>query len=310
MVVRSAVAACVLLFMCVVMTVLARRLRGVSPARLAVNMLFPFSQLLIVAFLLYYAIAYELVWWMFGLIVAVGLLCGPIDLKLFGALRESEQRELSRERVRLLEEQLKAQEEYLHRLSSDIEEARRIREGVADELAAVDELLDRKEAELASQGLMKAVGLMDSARKRHCGHQVVDALVSMKATACEENGIRLVLELALDDDVALPSVELCAVFSNLLDNAINACARVPEGERFVELKARVDAGYLVVRMENSCAPTTSVERRRAANPRRSGLPEHGWGLGILNTLANRHDGKLETAQEEGVFTTAVILKVG
>ena len=308
MIAKSVAAACVLLFMCAVMVVLARRLRGISPARLAVNLLFPFSQLCIVAFLFYYAVAFELPTWMFALVVVVGVVCGPVDLVLFRALRESEERELSRERVRLLEEQLAAQEEYLQRLAADIEEARRIREGVARELASVDDLLDRREAEQASLGLMRAVDLMDSARKRYCGHQVVDALVSMKAAVCEGEGIRLELELALDDDVALSSVELCAVFSNLLDNAINACVQVPEGERFVKLRARMDAGYLVVRMENSCEPGV-VARRRASAPRGGGLPEHGWGLSILSALAERRDGTLEVSREGGLFVTTVILKV-
>ena len=287
MIVRMIIAVGVLLLMCAIMAVLARRLRGVPPTRLLINLLFPFSQLCIVAFLFYYAIAYELPFWMFALVAVVGALCGPVDLVLFKALEESEKRELSRERVRLLEEQLQAQEQYLRRLSADIDEARRVREDVARELAAVDDLLQRQEAEQASRGLMKAVGIMDSSCKRSCE-----------------------LDLALADDVSLPSVELCAVFSNLLDNAVSACGKVPEGARFIKLKARVDAGYLAVRMENSCAPAEPGEARRA--PRRSRgdrLPEHGWGLNILKTLADRHDGTLETVQEDGVYRTTVLLKL-
>ena len=52
------------------------------------------------------------------------------------------------------------------------------------------------------------------------------------------------------------------------------------------------------------------EARRA--PRRSRgdrLPEHGWGLNILKTLADRHDGTLETVQEDGVHRTTVLLKL-
>ena len=309
MIPRIVFAVGVALFMCAVMAVLARRLRDVSLDRLLINLLFPFSQLCIVAFLLYCTIAYELPLWMFVAVVVVGLLCGPVDLVLFKALRESEGRELSRERVRLLEEQLKAQEDYLQRLSADIDEARRIREGVASELEDVGALLDRQEAEAASRGLLKAVDMMDAGRMRTCGHQVVDALVSMKAALCEEQGIHLTLELALSDDLALPSVELCAVFSNMLDNAIHACADVPADERFIELKAQVEAGYLAVHMENSCVPNASAARRSARRPRGARLPEHGWGLGILDTLATRHDGKLETAQEGSVFQTTAILKL-
>ncbi|WP_080800217.1 ATP-binding protein [Arabiibacter massiliensis] len=305
---RNAIAIGALLLMCAFMVMLARRLRGIAPARLLINLLFPFSQLCIAAFLLYYAIAYDLPLWMFVLIVAVSILCGPVDLVLFKMLGESEERELSRERVRLLEEQLHAQEDYLRRLSADIEEACRVREDVARELSAVEKLLDQREAEQASRGLMRAVGLMDATCKRTCEHRVVDALVSMKAAECDKNDIRLTLNLAVADDIGLSSVELCAVFSNMLDNAINACVKVPEGERFVELSARENTGYLVVHMKNSCVTSESVAHRA---PRRRGaaLPRHGWGLSILQSLADRHDGKLETAQAAGVFTTTVLLRV-
>ena len=93
MIVRMIIAVGVLLLMCAIMAVLARRLRGVPPTRLLINLLFPFSQLCIVAFLFYYAIAYELPFWMFALVAVVGALCGPVDLVLFKALEESEKRE-------------------------------------------------------------------------------------------------------------------------------------------------------------------------------------------------------------------------
>lgn len=310
MIAKNAVSACVVLFMCAVMVVLARGFRGISPGRLAINLLFPFSQLCIIVFLFYYTVVYELPTWVFLLVVVIGLLCGPVDLALFRALREAEERELSRERVRLLEEQLHAQEEYLERLSADVEEARRIREDVAGSLAEVDELLDRREAKQVSHELKHAMDSMDAARKRYCEHQVVDALVSMKAKACEEAGIRLTLDMALPEGVSLPSVELCAVFSNLLDNAIKACEAVPEGGRFIALEARVEAGYLVTRMENSCASAESSGRHRTAAKRGHGLSEHGWGLVILQSLAARHDGKLEASQAEDVFTTTLMLRVG
>ena len=67
---------------------------------------------------------------------------------------------------------------------------------------------------------------------------------------------------------------------------------------------------MVVRMENSCAPLGAGERRRSPRSRGGRLPEHGWGLSILKTLADRHDGKLETAQETDVYRTTMILKIG
>ena len=64
-----------------------------------------------------------------------------------------------------------------------------------------------------------------------------------------------------------------------------------------------------------CGWRTVARRLNLARPSRSApfardrLPEHGWGLNILKTLADRHDGTLETVQEDGVYRTTVLLKL-
>ena len=229
---------------------------------------------------------------MFAIVAVVGALCGPADLALFKALREAEERDASRERVRLLEEQVRSQEAYLDRLFADMGEARRVREAIAVELEAVDELLGKREAEGVSQGLMR----------------VVDALVSMKVDVCKDAGIETEVDVRLSDDVPFSSVELCAVFSNLFDNAIDACQKVPEERRFITLRARLDAGHLVVRMENGCVASTGGKKRPLRQ--RAGLAEHGWGLDILETMARRYEGSFQAQQRDGVFSTTVILRAG
>lgn len=305
---RMAVSVLVMLLLCGVTVVLARRFRDVPPARVLVNLLFPFSQICIVAFLLFYSLKYDLPDWMFAIVAVVGALCGPADLALFKALREAEERDASRERVRLLEEQVRSQEAYLDRLFADMGEARRVREAIAVELEAVDELLGKREAEGVSQGLMRVVGIMDATRKSFCSHRVVDALVSMKVDVCKDAGIETEVDVRLSDDVPFSSVELCAVFSNLFDNAIDACQKVPEERRFITLRARLDAGHLVVRMENGCVASTGGKKRPLRQ--RAGLAEHGWGLDILETMARRYEGSFQAQQRDGVFSTTVILKAG
>ena len=93
---RMAVSVLVMLLLCGVTVVLARRFRDVPPARVLVNLLFPFSQICIVAFLLFYSLKYDLPDWMFAIVAVVGALCGPADLALFKALREAEERDASR----------------------------------------------------------------------------------------------------------------------------------------------------------------------------------------------------------------------
>lgn len=156
-----------------------------------------------------------------------------------------------------------------------------------------------------------------------CQHPAVDALVEQKARAASDSGVRFRAEIDIPADIQLPGVELCAVFSNLLDNALNACAKLPAGQRRVETTARLWGMYLVIDMENGYLPPQ--ERGRAAGVPASGdvggpgdggaagpFPDlsvpHGWGQGIVREVARRRDGTFEAGQVDGVYRVRVILK--
>lgn len=308
--IRSIVAVVVLLIMGAFSAALARRRRDLPLLRRLINALFPLSQMCVVAFLFYYAIVDDLPLWVFSVTVAAGLACCPVDAVLFKALHEAEEKDLVKERVRLLEEQLAAQEGYRRRLESDMVEAHRIRSDLVAELEHIDECLERQETMQASEGLQRAVDLMGSSSYCYCEHRAVDALVTMKAKACEEAGVRATVLLDVPEDVPLSSVELCAVFSNLLDNALHACERLPEAERFVDLRSSVQGAYLVVDMRNSCMREDAVGARAKRGGRAGrGLAEHGWGLQIVQGVAERHGGTLLAERDGGEFRTTVMLGI-
>ena len=103
--------------------------------------------------------------------------------------------------------------------------------------------------------------------------------------------------LRVPAEVSISNSELCALVSNMLDNALNACEDVDPGKRFVVFKASVKGLYLVLDMCNSKSTSEGDEGRettrrgildriRFAEEQTSGgsLAEHGWGA-----VRRRHD---------------------
>ena len=86
--------------------------------------------------------------------------------------------------------------------------------------------------------------------------------------------------------VAIDDVDLCALFSNMLDNGINGAVKA-EGRRFVRLDASVRGAMLVVRVVNSCRPRSGESSGKQGEQGRQGrrgrrtVDSHGWGLDIL-----------------------------
>ena len=67
------------------------------------------------------------------------------------------------------------------------------------------------------------------------GNVMADALLSGKLAAAQAKGIALHVKAQIPKGLAMSDVELCALLGNLIDNAMEACEKLPENERFLRV---------------------------------------------------------------------------
>lgn len=126
--------------------------------------------------------------------------------------------------------------------------------------------------------------------------------------------------LRVPAEVSISNSELCALVSNMLDNALNACEDVDPGKRFVVFKASAKGSYLVLDMRNSKSTSKGDEGRetthrgifdriRFAEEQTSGgsLAEHGWGLSVVDTIVQRYDGAVSLERSKAGFRMSVMV---
>lgn len=280
------------------------------------SLLYPVSQLVMVAVSAVWIVRLQLpevYLWVVGLLA---LACIPVDIQLFREVRKTQEADILRERVRMLEEQERVQLAYREQIAADMEDIMALRREVAQEVdEAIERLREREEAD-AQKRLSRAVDIMGSTAYRLCEHRSADAVATMKAKACEEAGVRPLFSLEIPYDVDVPAVELCAVIANLADNGLAAALRAQEAgaEPFLSLRSRVRQGCLVIEARNSMAEadraTWDESAKRSRKRQRTWSDVHGWGLSIISGIAQRHDGSLECAVEDGEFRATVIMRVG
>lgn len=352
------IAICLTVYLLVIAVFCQRKLHGVVWWRRLLSLLFPTSQLCLVLFALGAAAAYAAPPAPVAVIAVVGIACGPVDMLLFQGLRDACFRAQAAEQVRELEDELTKQKFLRERSAHEGEEADRVGQRVREQLNAAEADLRERRAAEAGKNLDRAINAAGGSRARYCAHPAIDALVRLKLADARELGVRFVAQLNVLLDLALPSAEICAVFSNLIDNALTACRLVAPDQRYVSVAARIWGRYFVVDVENSCAsddsacdiPAPAVKSsgkdcslaasvagekpetassphranaRRAANgevpadaasasvPASPAVPNvhalHGWGRGIVNNIAERHDGQVSVQNERGRYHVRVIL---
>lgn len=158
---------------------------------------------------------------------------------------------------------------------------------------------DVMQAEYAFRGLLRQAGQAEEGS--FCGNALVNTVLEEKLRACETFHIRLDAKVRIPAGIAIGNYDLCSVFSNLLDNAIDACRAMPSGaaHRTVSVRADVRGDYLFIRVSNP-ARQEYIER--------PGKMGHGLGREIVGRIARACHGEYWTSAEDGVYTASVVLR--
>ena len=264
-------------------------------------LLFPISQALLLVYLMT-VLWREMDRTLAAQTVFVTLLCVASDFLLFQLLRSAASASSDAAKVRLLEEECARQDRCYAALADDYEKAVSMR-------AALNEARERFACLVAEERREDALRCADALSETHladvlpqCQNRVVASFLSHRMEEACEHGVRMTCTVEMPADIGIPDPELICLFGNLLDNAAEACANVPDAE--IALQVEYRAPYLCVRMDNT--------DRNDDRPRKKHISELERGLGfrILNQLADTYDGEFRAEKQGERFCTSVMLKGG
>lgn len=137
---------------------------------------------------------------------------------------------------------------------------------------------------------------------------LVNALLAGRLGPARERGIRVECAAAVPERLPIADSDLCILLTNLLDNAVEACERLPPGaDRFISLSLEVKRELLLITCVNSAPPRPEAGAPFATA--KADSESHGLGIPAMRRVAERCDGALELRQEGGVFTLRAALRV-
>ena len=173
-------------------------------------------------------------------------------------------------------EQLHAQQEETRALWHDIKKYLLAIQTDGAEGSAMRELQERVE---------------DVSRVVDVGNRVLDVILNAYLRQAEENQTRLTLDVQVPPELFVSTADLYVLFGNTLDNALDACAELPEEKRQICLVLRVQNDMLFYQIENPY----SVQKKSA---RRSG---HGYGLKNVQSCIKKYSGTVTISRENSTF---------
>lgn len=125
------------------------------------------------------------------------------------------------------------------------------------------------------------------------GNTVLDILLREKFSYAKQNQIKVSFDIHIPSDFHVEDMDLCVLFSNIMDNAITACAKEPCEKRFVSLTGKVRSNFLLVEAINTASKAHTIRP--------------GTGLANIQQIAEKYQGTMETEVDSGIFRISVLL---
>ena len=195
--------------------------------------------------------------------------------------------------LRSLEQATQAQKNYIAEAQRRYEQTKAFRHDIANHLSVLDGLLNSKKLDESKAYLQKLKMASTSLSFPYqTGNPVVDILLSEKLGLAKE--ITAEVTLLLPRPCGIDDFDLCVIFANALDNAINACQSA-KGTKLIRIHGERQGDFYMLAFENTCSDEP--------------LPPAGTGLSNIKSVAEKYHGATLTEKVGQRFSLNVLLNI-
>lgn len=184
-------------------------------------------------------------------------------------------------RTKQQETYLQSELEHFRQYMHAQEETRRFRHDIRNNLICMNEMASIGDSEKLSQYLKDLLKITDSLSFQYVtGDELLDSILNSKAQLMEQQKIRFELDGVLAGGLPWKPMDICAVFANALDNAIEACMQVPPENRNISIRIKSTTQFWLITIENSVAKAVDIQKiflKNGSYTSKSDTYSHGIG---------------------------------
>ena len=97
--------------------------------------------------------------------------------------------------------------------------------------------------------------------------------------------------------------DIGVLYGNLVDNAVEACSKVPEGQRFVKIENKYQSGILLLIITNS---KTGKKNKSLKTTKKDNI-RHGHGVQSVRKVVEKYNGTVSFTDKGDIFEVSAML---
>lgn len=141
------------------------------------------------------------------------------------------------------------------------------------------------------------------------GNKVLDTVLTSKSLYCDKHGITLtsVADGSLLEFMDI--MDICSIFGNALDNAIECELKIPDKEkRLIHVTVIQQRNFLMMRFENYYEGSLDVKEGRFATTKKE-KQFHGYGIKSIRYTVNKYGGAVDIDTKNNWFDLKILIPI-
>jgi len=135
--------------------------------------------------------------------------------------------------------------------------------------------------------------------KVYTGIKILDFILEQKRVVAQKSGIRYEIDTMLLTGIPTTEQETCALFGNLLDNAIEACCLVETEEKWIEIQINQSNQLLSIEVLNTFE-IPCIRKQGVFETIKEERSVHGYGIKSMRRIVDKHQGLITYEEKEKI----------
>lgn len=232
----------------------------------------------------------------FGLLFSTG-----IALYLYERL--SKQAEIEKQK-QIFEQQLISQSKHLEEILVTQEQFRKFRHDLSNHLIVINSMFEEN-------GCKDGIGYVNTMKSsisvsKHLidtGNVALDAIINTKKAIAETKGIDFSVKIQVPQQMPVEANDICIIFGNALDNAIEACEKIKSGHKRISLAVVYNNNSLYCKIANSASEPSKLSLETTKADKKN----HGFGIENIKTALMKYQSEPTITTENGEFVLKFIM---
>ena len=202
---------------------------------------------------------------------------------------------------------LSLQQERYENLCMAIEEAKQARHDIRHHFVQLSSLAEQGDMEKIKKYLSATTEKISDYNLHFCENQAVDSVFGYYSTLAQKENIPFHALVSLPTDLSIDEINLCLVFSNLLENAIQASVKTEPARRKINAEVYPHHNHLLlIHVENTFDGKIQQENNIFQSSKRSG---NGIGIESVRHITAKNGGACDFTYEDGIFSAKIMLRI-